>query len=421
MWALEWISEPVPLPHYAPYPPRRTLIIEPAPEAPAPPPAAGALPVRAVLRGHQDEVAAAAFSPDGRILAAVSRDGVVKIWDVAARREAVVLRERMSMVETAFRASRSRPRRVRMAVAEVKFAFSNDSKTLVAADSGGKAIAWDLASGTETIPAGRLHQPFLPNFAIAFPGEGPFLVGKTYVGGHPVRIRLRMWDLATGLENVPLSKPLDGERTFAISHDGRTLALAHQWDGIARIWNIPLARKVFDLDTHQRGWFSFAFSHDDKVLATARGDFDRADVMLWDLRTGREKISLKGQVPSEEEVFAFSPDDRSLLTASRDDPQILVWGVDSGMRREIPPSRFRQRHGAFDSVLGRVVISPRGTLYTACRFWDDEEVFLRDWSTGRTIARLERQTLAVFSPDARLLATAGIDHSATLWEVPEKD
>ncbi|MCI0455900.1 MAG: WD40 repeat domain-containing protein [Gemmataceae bacterium] len=42
---------------------------------------------RATLRGHTDEVQGVAFAPDGKLLASGSRDGTLRLWDLASRKE----------------------------------------------------------------------------------------------------------------------------------------------------------------------------------------------------------------------------------------------------------------------------------------------------------------------------------------------
>ena len=51
-----------------------------------------------VLRGHEEGVSAAAFSPDGARIVSGSDDGTVRVWDAASGAELLVLRGHEGLV-----------------------------------------------------------------------------------------------------------------------------------------------------------------------------------------------------------------------------------------------------------------------------------------------------------------------------------
>ena len=55
----------------------------------------------AVLRGHDNEVMSAAFSPDGSRIVTASDDKTARIWDAATAKEIAVLRGHDDVVNSA--------------------------------------------------------------------------------------------------------------------------------------------------------------------------------------------------------------------------------------------------------------------------------------------------------------------------------
>ena len=83
----------------------------------------------AVLRGHDNPVWSAAFSPDGTRVVTASDDNTARLWDAAAGKEIAVLRGHDNPVWSA--------------------AFSPDGTRVVTASSDSTARLWDAATGKE--------------------------------------------------------------------------------------------------------------------------------------------------------------------------------------------------------------------------------------------------------------------------------
>jgi WD40 repeat protein len=85
--------------------------------------------VIAVLRGHENAVLSAAFSPDGLHIVTAAEDNTARIWDTATAKEIAVLRGHENVLVSA--------------------AFSPDGLRIVTAAYDGIARIWDAATERE--------------------------------------------------------------------------------------------------------------------------------------------------------------------------------------------------------------------------------------------------------------------------------
>jgi WD40 repeat protein len=214
------------------------------------------------------------FIDGGKRLVTVDhRDGMLRIWDVAAARE-----ERSLQAMPA--AQKKQPTLI------WRVALSHDGKTL--------AAGYDAARG-----GGGVRN-------LGFRG-GPHLV--------------RLWDMASGKE----LHTLDAHRSYvldmAFSPDGRLLATAGERSAVF-VWDTASGKRVASLPNGLPvGANGVAFSRDGRLLAAA---LPEGAIQIWEVATWTKRNEYKGH-GERATVLTFAPNGQ-LLSGSVD-TTVLAWNT----------------------------------------------------------------------------------------------
>jgi hypothetical protein len=269
--------------------------------------------------------------------------------------------------------------------------------------------------------------------------------------------RISQWSAVTGQEigRIGHSSGEAAAISVDVSPDGALVATGGTAeDRFVRLWNVAGEDKV-DLGQHASYVESIAFSPSGVRLAS--GD-NRNTVNVWDVASGEQVLSLKGDVPTGQELFhsLHWTDDETLIAAGSD--TIYWWDVTTGrvLRRLARPERaaffvgatFRQDGYRIAAVaqddavyfwdrgtgkwsawrapagasLAHVEFSPDGELLAAASYEGD--LLLWDVGTQELLASYPVTTAQIaavrFSPDQRYLAVGGWDSVIWLWGVPKQ-
>ncbi len=433
---------------------------------------------RAVFRVAKAPVAAIAFSPDGRtIAAAVGR--VVHLLDAATG---------------AARRALKGPKRPITALA-----FSPDGSLVASASDGEPTLTlWDVASGEVASN---------PSLADAWPGEGFGCLAfapdgrRLHAGGGR---GVSTFDLTEGHRPPPTARREGlaeratltghGSGVFQVAFAGGSSTLVSlSEDGVVKVWDLLEApRERFGLGEVDFAAGSIAISPDGKTLAEAlrlpanrlRADGSggvrvprpRAggppaqrmadEVKVWDLATGQPLATLSGQATAggvdRVAALAYSPDGKTLVTGSNQGT-LKFWEAGSLVPMIVPKPRpggaaswlqfgpdgrtllgFQVQGtplwdldtGAIRTILAQpgglngAILSPDGSIAAT---WGPRstapalgpgaggDVRLWDAATGRRVAVLPMPSGPVrcmaFAPDGKHLAASTSAPSVTLWDV----
>ena len=243
-------------------------------------------------------VAAVAFSPDGRFLAAGERRGSIAVWGVGS-------------FDTA--------RRIRLKEGGLNvLAFSPDARHLAVA--GRSLRLWSTAGWKEVGELGVAGSVY---------GTARFSPDGRLLASVNAAERIEIWDTLTRARVQTLCcMALYGDVAF--SPDGRVLAAGGHWPCL---WDPAAGRRIRRLvETRDPTFGAVSFRPDGLVLATGSQD---GRARLWEVGTGRELLSATPR-GNYVETVAFHPGGNLLAYGIRDGPMWL-WDTAAKSERAIGP------------------------------------------------------------------------------------
>jgi WD40 repeat protein/serine/threonine protein kinase len=280
--------------------------------------------------------------------------------------------------------------------AVLALALSTDGKTLASGGADRTVKLWDLATGQERVP---LPLQAATVSSVAFCRHARLLAT---CGGDA---RVRLWDELSGQPSDPLIAPAKGAVAVVLATHGDRLAVGYQ-DGSITLWDVSTGQPIKTVAWHAKAILALVFSPDGKYLASAGED---KKAVLW-------LVENDSEIPSElnpsgvVRALAFSPDGKT-LAAGGAGSTILFWQVAANKESVWPRGHTKDIAALAFSPDGKTLVS--GSADGTIKFWD--------LATGNERATIQGHdggvTAVLCSGDGRTMMSAGADGKIKLWDM----
>jgi WD40 repeat protein len=308
---------------------------------------------------HPSAVGAVAFSPDGKRIASIHRDGSVRVYFADEDLASIVLHAPAA-------------RRVQTGPMQLVFA---DSTTLVSLVANGPATAWDLR------PTWNLQR------SIGTPDDSPISDRVTAIDFHPSGTMIAVGSgPASRSGQVQVFSTFDGSlvRDFGDLHSDTVLSVRFSPDGrmiassaadkIIRLIDLGENRVVRSLEGHTHHVMSVAWNDDSVTLASAGAD---QTIKVWDTEAGTQTRTIAG-ISKEATAIRFV----------NTTPQVLPAAADGNVRlHNTADGKAIRSYAAAGDFLFSVAVSPDGKKVIS----GGQDGVLRGWMVedGKAVADLK--------------------------------
>lgn len=205
-----------------------------------------------------------------------------------------------------------------------------------------------------------------------------------------------------------------GIRSIAFSPDGKKLAFGGA-DNTVRVWDVASQTEVTQVKEHKGDVRSVAFSPDGKMLAT--GSNDRT-VFLWDVAddgklTEKAVVKAADKDASAISSVAFAQKGKVLVTAGTNGA-LRTYSIDKTVKQT---GLLKAKESFSDAT---VFSSPDGKMWGIT---NRKEVYLMTATgvgAGSLVGHKENVVDAAYSPDGKLIASAGRDGTLHVWTLATK-
>ena len=359
---------------------------------------------------HNDNINYASFSTDGKLLASVSEDRVIKIWDIDYKRP-------------------SFKRTDKETIANIRFSF--DGKT-VALSSDDNTIELQNRDGTyiNTISGDSSILTFSPD-------------NKTLVTGSLDDIlKLRKLD---GKQEITLKGISNSSITSIDFSPNGQLVAAASTDNSVRLWNSINGKLLSLLSDNSEEVTSISFSPDSQILVTISDHsvklYKRNGSLISTLKEQTEKVTSVKFSPDSKMIATISNDNLvklykydgipiNTLTGHNSQIKSVEFSPDSSKLMSVSPKSGEIK--LWDTTNGKILQSIDSYGTDSAKFNFDGNIIasinkdntVKLWNLkGEVLPTLkghnDKITQVTFSPDGKKIATSSADGSIKFWDLKQ--